>query len=111
MSEQLVKQGKNQALLQFNPRVPIEQQLEAAQYLIDSGLMPSNITEPAQVLTVTQMGYELGIKPLVALNNINVIKGKPVIGAAVIGSMLQRAGYEYAFTKDWLNEGTDEKPK
>ena len=107
---EIIINDKESALLKFTPEIPILRQLRAAQYLIDSHLIPDNITEPEQVITITQMGYELGLKPLVALSNISVIKGKPFIGASIIGAMLKREGYEYEFTKYWYNEGTPEDP-
>lgn len=102
---------ESSVLLKFDPKVPISAQLNAAQHLIDSNLLPQGIETPEQVITITQMGHELGLKPLTAINNIAVINGKPVIGSSILGSMLQRAGYEYKFSKDFENEGTAEQPK
>tara|TARA_R100001377_G_scaffold23690_2_gene12806 strand:- start:542 stop:1486 length:945 start_codon:yes stop_codon:yes gene_type:complete len=51
-----------------------------AEVLSKSGMVPANFQgKPANVLVAIQWGYELGLAPMQALQNISVINGKPSI--------------------------------
>ena len=69
--------------------------------------MPSSISEPEQVITIIQHGKELGLTPHTALNNINVIQGRPTLSSTIIGSLLKKRGIEWVWDEDFnpiLNE-------
>jgi len=72
-----------------------------AQERIDSGLLPANISEPEQVLTIIQHGNELGLSPMIALNNVNVIQGRPTLSSTIIGALLKRRGIEWVWDEDF----------
>jgi len=71
--------------------------------LLASGTLPPGMTKE-KVLTISQYGRELGMDPLTAINSISIVSGKMVIGAAMLGALLKRRGYEYIWTKDWVEE-------
>lgn len=50
-----------------------------ANYVAKSGLAPKGIDTPEAVLVAVQMGAELGLRPMSALQNIAVINGRPSI--------------------------------
>jgi len=50
------------------------------------------------------MGKEIGIATMTALNNISIIKGRTVISAALLGSLLKTNGYEFLWPKNWVKE-------
>ena len=77
--------------------------LEWAENRIESGLLPESITEPEQVLTILQQGKELGLQPITALNNINVIKGKPVLSSTIMGALLKKHGVEWIWEEDFAD--------
>jgi len=79
----------------------IEEATEWAKVIIDSGLLPNTITEPEQVITIIQHGKELGLTPHVALNNVNVIQGKPTLSSTIIGALLKRRGIEWVWDEDF----------
>jgi len=79
----------------------VEEATEWAKVIIDSGLLPNTITEPEQVITVIQHGKELGLSPHVALNNVNVIQGKPTLSSTIIGALLKRSGKEWVWDEDF----------
>lgn len=81
--------------------------IEEYQVILDSGAIPGNLDTPQKLMTVVQTGKELGMPPMVAINNINVIKGRTVISSAMLAALLKQHGYEYTYTKDFLQE-TDE---
>jgi hypothetical protein len=53
-----------------------------------------------QALAVVLMGRELGIGPTTALSNIVIAAGKPTLGAALVGALVQKSGkYGYQVTE------------
>lgn len=79
----------------------VEELMKWASTVIDSGLLPDNITIPEQVLTIVQHGRELGLSPHIALNNINVIAGRPVVSSTMLGAMLKRRNIEWIIEEDF----------
>lgn len=70
--------------------------------IIDSGLLPSSIDTPEAVITIVQHGKELGLTPHIALNNLHVIAGRPVISSSMLGAMLKKHGVEWVITEDFI---------
>jgi hypothetical protein len=86
----------------------VEEMLRWASTVIESGLLPDSIGAPEQVLTIVQHGKELGLTPHVALNNIHVIAGRPVVSSTMLGAMLKRRGIEWIINEDFATiEGPD----
>lgn len=57
-----------------------------SQYVAASGLAPKGIEKPESIFVATQMGLEVGLSPMAALQNIAVINGRPTIwGDAQLG--------------------------
>ena len=57
-----------------------EQALTFSNYLADSDMVPKDFKgKPANCLIAMQWGYELGMQPLQAIQNIAVINGRPTI--------------------------------
>jgi hypothetical protein len=78
--------------------------IEEYQVILDSGAIPSSLDTPQKLMTVVQTGKELGMPPMVAINNINVIKGRTVISSAMLAALLKQHGYEFIYTKDFHQE-------
>lgn len=81
---------------------------EEFQIILDSGAIPSTLDTVQKLMTVVQTGKELGMPAMVAINNINVIKGRTVISAAMLGALLKRYNYEYFYTKDFVTEQNED---
>lgn len=79
----------------------IDEMKRWADTIINSGLLPNSITEPEQVITIVQHGKELGLTPHIALNNIHVIAGRPVISSSMLGAMLKKHGVEWVIVEDF----------
>lgn len=62
----------------------LQEKVEMAKYLAQSDLMPGGLKTPAQVFVALQMGHELGLSPMVAVNNIAVINGRPSLSSAIM---------------------------
>ena len=80
----------------------VEEMMRWAATIIESGLLPDSIGSPEQVLTIVQHGKELGLTPHVALNNIHVIAGRPVVSSTMLGAMLKRRGVEWLIEEDFV---------
>jgi len=65
---------------------------DQASMLVKSGFLPKSVTTPEQALAIILMGRELGIGAMVALNNINVIQGKPTIPPQLMLALINRSG-------------------
>lgn len=85
----------------------VEEMKVWADTIIESGLLPDSISEPEQVIVIVQHGRELGLTPHVALNNIHIIAGRPVVSSSMLGALLKRAGVEWKITKDFVAEEED----
>jgi len=106
MSEEIQKQ-----LTKLDNFKSVEEATEWAKVIIDSGLLPNTITEASQVITIVQHGQELGLSPHVALNNINVIQGKPTLSSTIIGALLKQKKIEWIWDEDFdVVLGADNKP-
>lgn len=79
----------------------IEEMKQWATTIMDSGLLPSSIDTPEQVITIVQHGKELGLTPHIALNNIHVIAGRPVVSSSMLGAMLKKHGVEWVIKEDF----------
>lgn len=65
---------------------------QQAAIMLSSGFMPSAIKSESQILTIGMMGQALGIQPIVAINNINVIQGKPTVAPQLMLALIRRTG-------------------
>jgi hypothetical protein len=75
----------------------LDQALKVADIIAKSSFCPKQfIGKPGDILIAMQMGRELGLKPLQALQNIAVINGNPSLwGDAMLALCQQHASYEY----------------
>lgn len=78
--------------------------IEEYNVILDSGAIPGNLDSPQKLMTVVQMGRELGLEPMTAINNIHVIKGRTVISSAMLGALLKSNNIDFQYTKDFHTE-------
>lgn len=84
----------------------LTEKLKMAEMFAASGLMPLGLKSPAQVLVALQMGHELGIPPMRAIQNIAVINGKPTLSADLMLAVAIRTGEVEFFD---ANDVTEER--
>jgi hypothetical protein len=65
-------------------------QKEQAKLLLESGFLPTWIKKPAQALAVIQVGQELGIGPMQAFSDVNLVNGKPGLSARLMLGLCYR---------------------
>ena len=83
-----------------------EAKFQMACTLAKSGLIPQGLNTPEKVFVALQWGHELGLSPMVAVNNVAVINGKPTLSADIMAAVVKRSP-EYGGIK-WL-EMSDKK--
>lgn len=82
-----------------------------ASFIAKSGLAPKGVQSPEAILVAMQMGAEVGLPPMAALQNIAVINGRPSLwGDAMLG-ICRRSGLfdEKAFSETYdKGDGTED---
>lgn len=68
-----------------------------AQVALDSGFFKK--LNFAKILTIMQIGTELGFEPMASIRSIHVMNGKPTLSAHMLAGLAKRAGYEYTVTE------------
>lgn len=76
----------------IRPEESLPQMLAFAEALVKTGFLPQAIKTPAQAVAVILTGRELGIGPMQALRSINVIQGKPALGAELMLALFKARG-------------------
>jgi hypothetical protein len=105
----LSKKGINLSALEYKPDNSMSDMLEAAQVLVDSGVLPNHITEPSQVVAMSKLASELKISPMIAMKNLDMIEGEPTLNVHLVGALLKRNNIHYTCIEDCvsLGEGTN----
>lgn len=63
-----------------------------AQYVAASGLAPKGMDKPEQILIALELGYEVGLQPMNAIQNIAVINGRPSIWGDAMLALVRSSG-------------------
>ncbi len=72
----------------------IEEVYRLAQYVCKSGLAPYGMDTPEKVTVAILQGLEIGLPPMLAINKIAVIKGRPSIWGDAIPALLLSRGFK-----------------
>lgn len=68
------------------------------------GMLPRSYEgNPANVLVAIQYGASLGIEPMAALQNIDVIQGTPTLSAKAVAAMVRANGHKLWMSEDEQN--------
>lgn len=81
-----------------NPSTAVEMSVGERQHyasvLADANMIPKAFQKsPANIFVAIEYGNALGIAPIVALNEINVINGTPSLSASMMASLARSAGH------------------
>ena len=72
-----------------------------SELISNSSLIPQAFRKkPADVLVAVEYGYALGLDPIVALSEINVISGTPSLSASLMASLARAAGHKVRVTTE-----------
>lgn len=83
------------------PQKTIQDELSAASVYVRSGILPSRYTKPEAVVAAMHIALELGLKPLISLRQIAVIKGTPSLFGDLPLALVQASGL-LAHHKEYL---------
>lgn len=101
---QAAKQLPPTEVFSLRPR-NFEEAYRFANLIAESDMIPKEFQKkPANVLVAVQLGMELGVAPMQALQNIYVVNGRP----AVYGDLLPAIVLQSGLLEEWHEEG-DEK--
>lgn len=64
---------------------------QMAKVLSCSGLIPQGLNTPEKVCVALEWGHELQLSPMVAVQNIAVINGKPTLSADIMAAVVKRS--------------------
>lgn len=103
MGNEVVSTGFNPVSLMPSS---FDAKLKMAQTLVKSGMLPQGLNTAEKVCVALEWGHELQLSPMVAVNNIAVINGKPTLSADLMGALVRRSP-EYGGI-EWTCQ-TDEK--
>jgi hypothetical protein len=82
----------------------LDEAFRFAQYVVAAGFAPKGLEKAESVLIAVQMGRELGLPPMAALQNIAIINGRPgVFGDAAL-ALVRGSGLLVSYSQAW--EGT-----
>jgi len=76
-----------------------------AEKLYSSGMF-QDAQSVSQAFVKIAAGAELGLTPFQSMSGVHLIKGKPVVGAGLLASLLDRDP-NYSYTVDWEPDETD----
>ena len=75
--------------------------MDYAKALAQSNLLPSAYPKPpANILVAIEYGEALGLAPMVAIQQISVIQGKPTMSAQLMGALVRQAGHRLRVSVD-----------
>ncbi len=82
-------------------RATPEERWRYSQALAEASLLPEAYRrQPSNVLLALESGAALNVAPMVALQEIHVIKGKPSPSAQLMAALVRRAGHRLRITGD-----------
>jgi len=79
----------------------VPERMRYAEALSGASLLPDAYRgKPANVLLALEYGNALGIPPMVAIQQVHIIQGRPVASAQLIGALVRKAGHRLRVTGD-----------
>lgn len=79
----------------------LDNMFDIATMMIEKKMIPSSIKKPEDVVTIINMGKQLNMDPVTALNSMHLIQGNIAIKSSVIPGLLATAGIAVELIKDY----------
>jgi hypothetical protein len=73
-----------------------------------SGVLPPDLRSPEAVFVTLNMGAELGLSPMAAVQNISVIKGRPVVWGDALLGLVRASGLMAGFSETFTGSFPDD---
>lgn len=105
MSEEIITKDAPKAQITLNKNglqlASLDDLWRFSQCVVKSGFAPKGMEKPESVLIAIEMGYEVGLSPMAALQNTAVVNGRPTIYGDAALALVRGSG---------LLESYEEKP-
>lgn len=86
----------------------LEDMFRFAQYVAISGLAPKDMQKAETILVAIEMGLELGLQPMQAIQNIAVINGRPGLWGDAVPGLVRGSGKQEFYKQEKIGTpGTD----
>jgi hypothetical protein len=86
----------------------LEEAFRFANAIVASGFAPKGMEKPESVLVAIQLGAEIGLTPMAALQNTAVINGRPAIYGDAALALVRASGLLESYKEEEIGEsGTD----
>ena len=82
----------------------MEDAFRFAKYVVASGFAPKGMEKPESVLVALQLGAELGLTPMAALQNTAVINGRPGIFGDAALALVRASGLLESYKEEEIGE-------
>lgn len=80
-----------------------------ARAVASSGIAPKGLERPESILVALQMGAEIGLPPMAALQNIAVINGRPsIFGDAAMAVARSSPAWDETSNREWYDGAGDD---
>jgi hypothetical protein len=79
-----------------------------ANYVSKSGLAPKGMESPEAIFVAVQMGMELGISPMMALQNIGVINGRPGVFGDLPLALIRNSGLLEEYREEEIGKPSED---
>lgn len=83
----------------------IEDAFRFAKAICESGFAPKGMEKPESILVAIQLGAELGLTPMAALQNTAVINGRPTIYGDAALALVRSSGLLISYKEEIVGEG------
>jgi hypothetical protein len=85
--------------------VTLRDRIIYARELANSGLLPRDyVGKPANVLVAAELGAQMGLAPIQAVLMLNVVEGRPSLGANGVRAVVARAGHHMGAAEITYNQ-------
>jgi hypothetical protein len=84
----------------------LNESMEFAQILIESGLAPQHFDTPAKLVVAFQYGAELGLPAMSAARSIAVIRGRPCVWGDALPGLMYSTGMVRHFREYFISKDT-----
>lgn len=105
MAEEIITKDAPKAQITLNKNglqlASLDDMWRFSQCVVKSGFAPKGMEKPESVLIAIEMGYEVGLSPMAALQNTAVVNGRPTIYGDAALALVRGSG---------LLESYEEKP-
>lgn len=108
MSEEIITNNAPKAQIALNKNglqlATLDDMWRFSQYVVKSGFAPKGMDKPESVLIAIEMGFEVGLSPMAALQNTAVVNGRPTIYGDAALALVRGSGLLESYAETPVGE-------